>query len=100
MQYDPKSPHVRHTFHQENGNQKITFYKILSSFTNTVLSYGSSVHDKSLKKRGKPLFLDTYLLDIFACEYISFSIPDDCPRPKHVCTCKAMDESVVLDCYI
>jgi len=36
MEYDQKSPHVRHIcFRQENGNQKIiNFYKILSFFKN------------------------------------------------------------------
>jgi len=44
------------------------------------------------KKGGEPPFRDTYMLDIFSCGYISFSIADDCLRPKRVCTCKAMDE--------
>jgi hypothetical protein len=81
-----KSPHVRHIcFSQENGNQIIIFYKILS-FSHILLSYVSSVHDKSWEKSGEtpPPFFITYLLDIFSCRYISFSIPDDCLRPKHV----------------
>jgi hypothetical protein len=43
------------------------------------------------KKVGTPFF-DTYLLDIFSCGYISFSVPDYYLRPKYVRTCKAVDE--------
>ena len=37
-----------------------------------------------LRGGGKPPFLDTYLLDIFTCGYISISTPDHCLRSRHV----------------
>jgi len=79
------TPHVRHIcFRQENGNQIINFYKIFSFFHKyfIILRTFSTWKQFGKKKCGEPHFLDTYLLDFFSCGYISFSIPDDCLRPK------------------